>query len=172
MNRKLYIGLSYTQFFWEVLLRIGALCGIIYFIVNYYENPVLMGVLAFLCLSFFLLIGDDHIIVYQDLIIQTNSSFITFIFKKRDKTYNIHDISIAYMEPSLPIDKSGAVIIFLLKFIVLKPKGNSTNPISIFFQLNNGNIVSLETALSQKEVIKIIETVNFQIKELQKLNVG
>ncbi|GEM_PF-1841140 len=166
MNKKLYIGFSYVEFFWALLLKIVFVSGIIYFIINYNENPVLMGILAVLCLSFLLLTGDDQIVVYQDRIIQTNSSLFSSIFKPKDKTIYIQQINTAYTDPDLPLDKSGAVIIALLKFIVAKPLGYSTKSQSIFFQLKNDSIVSLETRLAHKDVIKIIEIVNSQVKKL------
>lgn len=160
MNKKLYIGFSYTEFAWAVILRVIAVCGIVYFLINYDENPVLMGILTVISILCLLLTGDDQIIVYPDKIIQTNSSVFSLLFRSKDKIIYLSQLTHAYIEPSPRLEQSGLFIIALLKFIVSKPLGYTTKATSIFFQYYEGNLQTLETRLGHKAVVKIVAVVN------------
>ena len=165
MTKRLYTGFSFSQFIWTLLLRLAAAFGLIYSLLYYAENPVVISIVAILCLFFIIIIGDDQIVIYKNKVTQSTNSLLSLIFKNRGKSYIISEIKSAYL-PTLPTISPGDIVGAVALGLIL-PKNdlgyNKTFP--IFFDLKNGETVKFDTDLGTNKREKIVSIINTLVSQ-------
>jgi hypothetical protein len=160
MSAKLYTGISFWNFIGSVFSRIVLLFAAFYSLLHFDENPWFTVVLSGLCVTGITVIGNEVIEVYTDKIVQTSNSFFSLIFRSKGLVFKTREIKRAYRE-ILP-KSTGSEIGVAVFFSFLMPDRSRNNPLTnqIYFELNNGEVVKLETNLGDKQIDRIIELVN------------
>lgn len=78
-KKRVYSAYSVFQFFWTILLRGAAAFGLVYAISHYKDNPIAVGIACLICIVCMLFIGENHIVVYDDRILERTNSLWNLI---------------------------------------------------------------------------------------------
>ena len=140
-----------------IILRLAATFGLVYSIVSFDENPIVISIVVIFCLLIILFIGDDQIIVYPDRVIQKTNSFASLFLKSPDCCYKIQDIKSAYLQSTGSHTEIG-VALLIYSLLPKRNTSNKSNP--IFLDLKNGKTVRIETDLEWNKMKKIIDIIN------------
>jgi xanthosine utilization system XapX-like protein len=157
MSKRLYTGFSFWESLSMFFARIAATVGLIYALLHFEENPVVIAIVSLLCLLLIVFIGDDQITVYSDRIVQKTNSLASLFYTSKGKVYAIKDIKQASLQPPSTTEEIGATV--LLAAILPKQNNRSTSR-PIFLDLKNGETVRLNTDLNESAMRKIVELVN------------
>ncbi len=164
MGNRLYTGFSVFEFTWFLLLRIAIIVGLVFIVPHYNENPPVISIATGVGLLFFLVLGDDQIIVYPDKIVQTTNSLWSLIFHSKATVYMISDIKAASLPPPASTeDMSGFLLLaFLLPKNSMRNR-NDSHP--IYLDLKDGKTVEIITYLGWQKMQEIVDTINPLIKK-------
>jgi hypothetical protein len=152
MNKRLFTGFAPFDFLWALAVRIGAGALLILILFHLDENTFIKLILAGICLVVVVITGDDQIVIYQDRIVHSRNSLLSFIWFPRGKTYRIANLRWAYLqrEEDEPLFR-------------IRPYRNTRireEAKPIFLELKSGRRVKLETRLERSDMEKVVEIVN------------
>ena len=157
MEQKIYVGFSWSQSIFLFSLKLIIVSLFPYLAIHFNENPLLISILIILGALFILAVGNERIIIYNDKIVQTNDSFLSWILKSKTKPIFINEIQSAYLRPASTLSEA-IVGISLMSILPKRNSGRRTFP--IFFQLKNGKTVQINTNLDFGKMKRIVDIVN------------
>lgn len=161
MSKIVFKGVSTADFFMSLLLRAACIVFIAYLAFNYYENPPVIIVLILICFLFFLFIGNDEIIIYQDKVVQIDTSIFDFVTKSKGKVYDMKSIksaSIPIPESKLPNLAEVGLIVILATLVNRTTRRSSKE--SFYLDFKNGETVEIESYLDPGRIMLIVKTIN------------
>lgn len=161
MTKNIYKASSDYEFFKSVFFKFLCLGAIGYLYFQYDENPKLIIILSLFCFVFFLLIGNDEILINSEKIIQRDTSIASILLKNRDVSYSLSEIKSATIPNKPDSDFSELSFAGLLVAFLPRPglrHRDSSHP--IILELKNGQIITIFTSLGETKRKKIVEVVN------------
>lgn len=160
MSTKLYTAISFRDFIGSLFARLVLLFAAVYSLSHFDENPLFIAILSGLCFLGIALIGNEVIEVYTDRIVQTTNSFSSLILNSKGVVYRTGEIKRAYREILPESTRSEIGVAVFISYLM--PDRSRSKPLTnqIYFELNNGEVVQLETNLGDKQIDRIIELVN------------
>jgi hypothetical protein len=162
--KPIYQASSLFELVWTIFLRLACIFALFYAVAHFEENPIVISVFAGLCLIPIFILGDDYVSIYTDKVVYSTNSLASLIFKSGDKVYKISDIKRAYLNPDEkpPNVFEKGVIMALLAITPGRNRINESKP--IFFETKSGTELRMNVHLGQKQMEKIVKTVNSLIK--------
>ncbi len=148
---------------WTLALRLICVFGLLFVWPHYDENPVIIIIVALLCLIFIFIIGDDQIIVYEDSVKQTTNSLWDLLTNSKGTTYKIKDIKCAYLQKHSSNSEKAIALLLASALPVNSINRDKTYP--IYFELVDGREVKFETNLTGNQMKKVVDSVNYLIKQ-------
>ena len=144
----IYKTSSNIQFILLLLIRIGYVLSIAFFLKNYNDNPFVIIILSFIFLVFLLVSGNDEIIVYTDRFIFVDGSIIKLFQKK--KIVKISDLK------SITVigDYGKADELFVPKF----GSKSDTNQIVLHFANNEKEM--FDTTIYIENLTEVVKVIN------------
>jgi hypothetical protein len=164
-NKKIYTAFSIYRYAQSLLVRVAALIVLIYSIRHYDENPVVISIVACLCIIFILTIGDDQITVYEDRIMLSSGSFWNLLFKSRKQVYvlsSIKSLTIEAKPESTPTEIGLAVIVNILLSTRAGRRSTNTN---MFLILKDNTTITLTSDLEIEKLKKVVQLVHSLIEK-------
>ena len=156
MPKVVYKAFSVFEFIKMLFLRGCMLVAAGYCFAHFEENPVVISVAILLCLALVIFIGDDRIIVYEDRVVEKDSSLAAYWFSFKHRILSKPDVF-----------ASG--VISILNLPTPRKAAISDND-AIFFELKDGNIQRIETTLAIDIRKNIVQKVNLQLREISSDN--
>jgi hypothetical protein len=165
MSKPVYTAISFTEFISALLYRIAALCFMVYLGLHFTENPVLIGILILITIVFFIEIGDDQIIIYEDRIVQKHNALLPIFSKPKSIRFEIQEIESAYLEKKESTSSTTEVgVAFAIAALLPKLQRNRSKSNPIYFKLKSGATVSFDTDLGLSDREKIVTIINALLK--------
>jgi hypothetical protein len=157
-SKPLYSTYSFSNFARSLALKIICIAAIIYLIIHFNENRVVIGV----CIAFALLLlvasGTDYILIYPDHFEIRSDALINISRDK--KSFNYREVALITGEPK-PTASEAVAYILLRPFI----KSGNTNSRKLFVQLKNGQELQYDLDISSQELLKVITMINSRLRK-------
>jgi hypothetical protein len=163
--KRIYTGFSFYSLLVSLAIRLALVIAIILVYPHYDENPAVITVVLFLCGLFIFIIGNDEIIVYEDRIIKTDLSFWSMLFKRSKRIIFLADVERAYIKQRAKSTFSEAVVAVAIIAAFKKNDTIDEELKAIYFDLNDGNILQLQTDLNTTVTEKIVAAVNSALQK-------
>ena len=164
-DKKLFSASSLLDFLSCLLVRLVAIVALFYLLAHFNENPSLIAILAFVCVLLVAFIGEEHLSVYPDRVVQQSNSIASFVYKGKGNVYKIADIKSASLRPPPPPTAEEVGVALLLTAVLPKQKNNRDTLIPIFLELKDGQMVQLNTGVDQKKVQELVKLINSLVKK-------
>ena len=140
--------------------------AMVYMALHFNENPVVIGVLEVLCLTFFLIVGEDHVILFKDRLTIKTNSILSWFQSTALRTYYINEIQSADLPQ--PEELPDAIDYILIKLLfTFIPAGNRyrTNNTIFFIKLKNGETVEIHSDISKRQAIRMVNEINYLLSQ-------
>lgn len=161
-TKIIYRAFSFFEFARTLVLRLVCVVAMVYALAHYEENPVVIIVFACFCMLFILFLGDDQITVYSDRIVQLKNSIGSLIFNAKGKTFYMHEIKTAYLQPKSQPSVLEIGVIATLATVTPNRRSNiRTRP--IYLELVNGETEEINTCLDIDQMQQIVNQINLVI---------
>lgn len=165
MSKPIYTAISFTEFISALLYRIVALCFMVYLGLHFTENPVLIVILMIITIVFFLEMGDDQIVIYEDKIVQKHNALLPIFSQSKSECFEIQEIESAYLEKKASTSSATEVGVALaIAALLPKLQRNRSKSNPIYFKLKSGVTKLFDTHLGLSDREKIVNIVNALLK--------
>jgi hypothetical protein len=164
MNRIVYKATPNWQFFISLLLRGACLPGLAYLSFHFEENHLAIIIAGFIVTFLFMVTGNDEITLFEDRIVQTNTSILSLIVRSCQRLYSLQDIE----SVSLPVKeklKLGEVgLAVLLSALSQRQNTVLLKNKRIYLDFRNKKSTAIFTNLEDSKIQKIVDLVNDLVK--------